>query len=82
MINKTISVSSVVRDKDNVNDVIHMNCDINANLRHLNISLHIANLELYKENTDLLKTKFKEFLEQSLQEAVASGWDILDIDNI
>ena len=82
MINKTISVSSIVRDKDNVNDVIHMNCDINTNLRHLIISLHIANLELYKENTDLLKTKFKEFLEQSLQEAVASGWDILDIDNI
>ena len=82
MINKTISVSSIVRDKDNVNDVIHMNCDINANLRHLNISLHIANLELYKDNIDLLKDKFKEFLEQSLQEAVASGWDILDIDNI
>ena len=42
MINKTISVSSIVRDKDNVNDVIHMNCDINTNLRHLNISLHIG----------------------------------------
>ena len=79
MISKTININSVVRNEDNTRDIIHMTCNIDTNLNYFNISANIIDKELYAQNTELLQTKFKEFLNQSLEEAVASGWTMVDL---
>jgi hypothetical protein len=80
MINKTISMHSTVKHKnDELKEVVHMSCNIDSGMTNLNLSLHIIDKESYKENLDELKQKFEEFLNQSLQEAISVGWDMLDI---
>lgn len=78
MLDKTINVRSIV-DIEGV-DVVHMNCQIGANVDNLNISIFVSNKELYEDNIELVKEKCAKFMKESLKEAVSQGWDMLKVE--
>lgn len=80
MISKTVNINTTVTDKnDKLKEVAHMSCNIDSDCSYFNMSVHISDKELYKNNIEELKEKFEEFLKHSLKEAATSGWEMLDV---
>ncbi len=78
MINRTLNVQSLISVENQ--DIGFLSCQIDCNVKSLNLSIQITNNELCEKHKEEVQRMCSEFMRASFDEAAKVGWDMLKVE--
>ena len=76
--NKVINISDMIIDEESGKDIAHFTCMIDTDVKNFAMNIQLTNKEFFEKNKSKIKSECEKFITASMEEAINSGWDILD----